>query len=128
MHVRNKHSSNRDLREMRKMTNNKNISKVNLNSTDGESIITNSAQIAALIKSLDCKRCNDVETALEKEVSESVNRTWSQEAEKFEQHIKEEDDIFRAWRCGEFETRTERCRACGQADVKTDNSPKMNVW
>ena len=61
---------------------------MNLNSTDGESIMTNSAQIASLITSLDCKSCEDVEAALEKEVTESVSRTWSHEAEMFEQHMK----------------------------------------
>ena len=88
--------------------------------------MTNSAQIASLIESLECKSCEDVEAALEKEVTESVSRTWSHEAEMFEQHMKEEDDVFRAWRCGEFETRKERCRTCGQADTRTGNRKRCD--
>ena len=92
--IRAKRSSNKDLKMLSRLTGNKGFKKVNLQSSDFESVITDSAYVAALLEGAQCKTKANVEDVLEGEVK---SRNWRQEAAEFEQHMSEVDEVRVRW-------------------------------
>ena len=75
-----------------------------------ESIVTNSARLASIIKEAECETSKEVEEELEKEVR---GRKWEKDKEGFEQHMLEEDVVRMDWAAGKFEKESTRCESCG---------------
>ena len=68
VHVRKRHSSNRDMKMLNDLTGGTRFYKVNLHNGEAESILTNSEHIAALLREADCQTIEAVEKQLEKEI------------------------------------------------------------
>ena len=68
VHIRKRHSSNKDLSVLSRLTEGSKFYKVNLQGKEMESIVTNSARPASLIKEAECGTSKEVEEELEKEV------------------------------------------------------------
>ena len=114
VHVRAKRSSNKDLRMLSRLTDSKGFRKVNLHGSDFESVVTNSAYVAALLEEAQCETRENVEIALEKEIK---GKNWKQEAVEFEQHMLEEDEVRVKWQTGKFEDEELQCSNCGDRNA-----------
>ena len=67
VHIRAKRSSNRDLKMLSRMTGSQGLKMVNRQGPDLESVITNSAYVAALLGGARCETREGVEKLLEEE-------------------------------------------------------------
>ena len=65
-----------------------------------DSVMTNSAHLADVIRLTNCKTCKDVEEIVDKEF---WRQCWNSSDVKFEQHMKEEDEARIGWEGGAFE-------------------------
>ena len=63
-----RHSSNKDLSVLNRLTEGAKFYKVNLQGKDMESIVTNSVRLASIIKEAECETSQEIEEELEKEV------------------------------------------------------------
>ena len=79
-----------------------------------ESVITNSAYIAALLEGAQCTTREGVERLLEDEVKD---RSWNQEVRGFEQHMLEENEVRVNWQTGKFEEDGLKCGSCGDQNA-----------
>ena len=77
VHVRKRHSSNRDLRDMQAVTSSEKLHLVNLKckgnkaagiGEDAESVVTSSELLAQAIERADCRPCSEVEYVVDGEV------------------------------------------------------------
>ena len=68
VHIRATRSSNKDLKMLSRLTGNKGFKKVNLQSSDFESVLTDSVYVAALLEGAQCKTNTNVEDVLEEKV------------------------------------------------------------
>ena len=84
VHVRKRHSSNRDLQMLSKLTGGVRLYKVNLHSEEAESVLTNSDVMATLLKEADCQTVEAVERQLEKQVK---GKTWEADMETEEREV-----------------------------------------
>ena len=100
VHVRRKHSSNKDLRMLNKLKKGPKLHKVNLNGSQAESVITNSSHLAEMIGKANCDSGEAVAKELEKEVK---GKNWEADRRGFEQHMREEEEIRVSWNTGGFE-------------------------
>ena len=100
VHIRKRHSSNKDLRALSGLTNGGKFYKVNLDGDEAESILTNSAKLAKIIEVSKCSSADDVIREMEKEVR---GDEWEEAKRGFEQHVLEEDRVRADWKRGEFE-------------------------
>ena len=79
-----------------------------------ESVVTNSAHIAALLEGAQCTTKESVEELLEDEVK---GRSWRQEVVGFEQHMLEENEVRVNWQTGSFEEDELVCSSCGDRNA-----------
>ena len=68
VHIRKKHSSNRDLKVLSSLTKGAKFHTVNLHGGEAESVITNSHRLANVIEAAACDSCESLEKTIEKEV------------------------------------------------------------
>ena len=99
---------------LKRLTEGTKFYKVNLQGKDMESIVTNSACLASIIKEAKCETSQEVEEELEKEVR---GRTWGQDEKGFEQHMLEEDVVRMDWAAGRFEKESMQCVSCGDTNA-----------
>ena len=119
VHVRNRNSSNRDLKVMQKLMGSEKLYSIGRKAGDrrmteigeyAESVVTNSASPAKAIEMANCETCQEVDDA----VSEEVKRqNWDSPCKQFEQHMKEEDEVRVNWLSGKFEKGKMVCETCG---------------
>ena len=81
VHIRAKRSSNKDLEMLSRMTQSQQFKRVNVQGAGIESVITNSAYIAALLEKAQCTTREGVERLLEDEVQ---GKNWNQEVRGFD--------------------------------------------
>ena len=95
VHIRPKHSSNKDLKMLSQLTGKKNFIRVNLEGEKMESVVTNSKYIAEVLKKASCDTREKVEKELEKEIK---GESWEDDRKTFEQHMHEEDEARVDWK------------------------------
>ena len=99
VHVRKRNSSNRDLRAMQHLMGSSKLYSVKLKigrskatgiGEEAESVVTNSESVAKAIEQANCETSADIDSAVSKEV---VKQDWHTIQSRFEQHMKEEDEV-----------------------------------
>ena len=108
IHVRKRRSSNRDLKMLSSLTGGVKLYKVNLYCGAAEPILTNSADVAELLKEADCQTIEAVEARLEEEVK---GKTWEADKRSFERRMEEEAKVRLDWRIGTGEKDAMACDA-----------------
>ena len=88
--------------------------KINFQSSGSESVITNSAYMAALLDRAQCETREGIEKLLEDEIR---GDNWDYDARGFEQHMLEEDDVRVNWKTGKFEENNLVCSSCGDRNA-----------
>ena len=111
VHIRRKRPSNRDLRAMQHLMGSSKLYSVKLKTrgskatgigVEAESVVTNSESLVKAIEKTNCQSCEDIDSAVNKEAKK---RDWDSIQSRFEQHMKEEDEVRADWRSGKFEER-----------------------
>lgn len=97
VHVEKKFSSNKNLNLLSQLTKGAKSHKVKLWGSDAESILTNSAHVARMIKKADCESSEAVETKLEKDAK---GNHWEEDKKGFEHYMLGEDEVRMEWTPG----------------------------
>lgn len=114
VHIRERHSSNRDLSALRELSRGGKIRSVNLRGKEAESILTNSAHLAKMIEKAEC----DSSQAIEKAIGKGIKgKDWKANKIGFEQHMLEEDSVRLDWQRGKSEEDRMRCETCGDKNA-----------
>lgn len=114
VHLRPKHSSNRDLKMLTQLTGCDKFRKVNFEGSEVESVITNSNHLAEVLTKSKCTSRETVEQMLEAEVKSG---DWESDMRGFEQHVEEEGRVRVDWANGKFENHHLQCPTCGDKNV-----------
>ena len=123
VHVRKKHSSNRGLRALKGVTSKKEVFSVGVENKElkgdrigvaADSVVTNSAHLADVMKKSNCKTCGDVEDAIDREMKRQHCNSGQ---DQFEHHMVEDDAVRIDWQNGELEKDRMICETCGDRDA-----------
>lgn len=109
VHVRKRSSSNRDLRAVQQLMRGVELYSVKLKAgkhkTTGiaeyaESLVTDTELLAKAIGKANCETCADVNVAVG---AEATKQKWNPVHSRFEQHMKDQDEVTANWLNGKFE-------------------------
>ena len=88
--------------------------KVYLESSEIDSIITNSSGIAKMVKAAGCDSVSSVEKMHEGKVK---GKTWEQDNKGSEQHMAEEEEVRLDWKSGGFDEDQMKCETYGDRNA-----------